>query len=34
MADRVFGKIAVFFSFVGPSRPMAIGDNSFAKNKK
>ncbi len=34
MADRVFGKIAIFFSFVGPSRPIManFGDNSFAKN--
>jgi hypothetical protein len=35
MAHWVFGKIAIFFSFVGPSRPMAnFGDNSFAKNFK
>jgi len=28
IAHRVFGKIAIFFSFVGPSRPMAnFGDN-------
>jgi hypothetical protein len=32
MAHRVFGKIAIFFSFVGPSRPMAnFCDKSFAK---
>ncbi len=35
MADRVFGKTAIFFSFVGPSRPIManFGDNSFAKKK-
>lgn len=32
MAHRGFGKIAIFFSFVGPSSPIAnFGDNSFAK---